>query len=252
MSPAITNDTDLAALNAPTIFIVDENPAVRETLGSLARYAGWQSKIFSSARQFLGCPRQWTPGCAIVNIKLLDLNGLELQRLIADRPEMPIIFLANSGDVRTTVEAMKAGAWEVLTEPFNNSAMLTAIGSAFEHSRAALICDADRQVTRARYNLLTHREREVFDLVVEGMLNKLIGFKLGISEVTVKMHRGNMMRKMKARSLADLIHIATRLALAKDYGGGVRLQSALAHSTVAPWDGFRSPERRINTWQPAQ
>jgi FixJ family two-component response regulator len=199
---------------APTVFVVDDDISVRESLELLIQTAGWQPETFASARAFLAHPRRLAPSCLVLDVGLPDLNGLELQeRIAADRAELPIIFITGRGDVPMTVRAMKAGAVEFLTKPFGDDVLLDAIGQAIERSRAALGQEAEIKVLRDRYASLSRREREVMALVVSGRLNKQVGGDLGISEVTVKAHRGKAMRKMKAGSLADLVTMAARLHL---------------------------------------
>ena len=199
----------------PIVFVVDDDVSVRESLELLIKFAGWQPETFASAEEFLARPRVETPNCLVLDVSLPDLNGLELQKLIAmDRVDMPIIFITGHGDVPMTVQAMKAGAVEFLTKPIDDDALLSAIKSAVKRSAAALDDQAELQALRQRHESLTPREREVMRLVVAGMLNKQIGMKLGISEITVKAHRGKMMQKMKAESLADLVKTAVRLGLA--------------------------------------
>jgi len=196
----------------PVVFVVDDDVSVRESLESLIRCEGWQPKTFVSAQEFLDYPRVLVPSCLVLDVSLPGLNGLDLQRLIAgERRHMPIIFITGYGDVRMTVQAMKAGAVEFLTKPFNDDVLLTAIRTALERSRFALNLEAEMRVLRDCYASLTQRERQVMALVVSGLLNKQIGGELGISEITVKAHRGKVMQKMKADSLADLVKIAARL-----------------------------------------
>jgi FixJ family two-component response regulator len=185
--------------------------SVRESLELLIQFAGWQPETFATAEEFLAHPRVLTPNCLVLDVSLPDLNGLDLQKLVADRIEMPIIFITGYGDVLMTVRAMKAGAVEFLTKPFAEEALLSAIRHAIERSQTALGNEAEIQALRDRYASLTPREREVMALVVSGLLNKQVGFELGISEITVKAHRGRMMLKMKADSLADLVRMAERL-----------------------------------------
>jgi FixJ family two-component response regulator len=199
----------------PIVFVVDDDVSVRESLELLIRFVGWQPETFASAGEFLRHPRTTMPSCLVLDISLPDLNGLELQKLIAsERTDMPIIFITGHGDVPMTVQAMKAGAVEFLTKPFDDEVLLSAIGHAIKRSAAALNEQAEISGLRSNYESLTPRERDVLRLVVAGMLNKQIGIKLGISEITVKAHRGKMMQKMKAESLADLVKTAVRLGLA--------------------------------------
>ena len=196
-----------------TIFVVDDDVSVRESLELLIRAAGWQPETFATAREFLLRPRPSVPCCLVLDVALPGLSGLELQQRLAERTDTPIIFITGHGDVPMTVQAMKAGAVEFLTKPFTNDVLLGAIGSAIERSRTVLRHESDMRVLRTAYALLTPREREVMALVVSGLLNKQVGGELGISEITVKAHRGQMMRKMKADSLPELVTMAARLGL---------------------------------------
>jgi FixJ family two-component response regulator len=199
----------------PIVFVVDDDVSVRESLELLIKFAGWQPEMFASAEEFLARPRTATPSCLILDVSLPALNGLELQKLIgADRVDMPIIFITGHGDVPMTVQAMKAGAVEFLTKPFDDEVLLSAIRHAIKRSTAVLADQAEITALRSSYDSLTPREQDVMRLVVAGMLNKQIGFELGISEITVKAHRGKVMQKMKADSVADLVKTAVRLALA--------------------------------------
>ena len=199
----------------PIVFVVDDDISVRESLESLIRCEGWRPETFASAQAFLNYPRVLIPSCLILDVSLPGLNGLDLQRLVAsERTAMPIIFITGHGDVPMTVQAMKAGAVEFLTKPFNDGVLLTAIRSALERSRVALSREAEIRALRDHYASLSQREREVMVLVVSGLLNKQVGGELGISEITVKAHRGKVMQKMKADSLADLVKMAARLRLA--------------------------------------
>ena len=198
----------------PIVFVVDDDISVRESLEMLIQFAGWQPETFASAEEFLAHPRVLTPNCLVLDVSLPDLNGLDLQKLVADRIEMPIIFITGYGDVPMTVRAMKAGAVEFLTKPLAEEALLGTIRHAIERSQTALGNEAEMQALRGRYASLTPREREVMGLVVSGLLNKQVGFELGISEITVKGHRGRMMLKMKADSVADLVKMAAELCLA--------------------------------------
>jgi FixJ family two-component response regulator len=196
----------------PIVFVVDDDISVRESLELLIRSAGWQPQIFQSARDFLSYPRVLVPNCLVLDIELPGLNGLDLQKLVSvDRTDMPIIFITGYGDVPMTVKAMKAGAVEFLTKPFSEDVLLGAIQNAIDRSHVARGQDAEMQELRDNYGSLSGREREVLALVVTGLLNKQVGFELGISEITVKAHRGRMMRKMKARSLPELVNMAARL-----------------------------------------
>jgi FixJ family two-component response regulator len=196
----------------PTVFIVDDDISVRESLEALIRFEGWQAETFASGQDFLARPRTLSPSCLVLDVSLPDLNGLDLQRVVAaDRSEMPIIFITGHGDVPMTVRAMKAGAVEFLEKPVDCDALLNAIRDALERSFATLDQESEIQSLRERYAALSRREREVMALVVSGLGNKQVGFKLGISEITVKAHRGKVMRKMNVDSLADLVKISVRL-----------------------------------------
>lgn len=196
----------------PIVFIVDDNVSVRESLDLLVRCAGWRSASFASAGEFLAHSRANVPSCLILDVDLPGLSGLELQKRMAmERIEMPIIFLSGYFNVPMTVQAMKAGAQEFLTKPFDDEVLLKAIANGIESSRAALIREAELRELRARHASLTLRERQVLLLVISGLLNKQVGGELGISEITVKAHRGKVMQKMKADSLPDLVRIAARL-----------------------------------------
>jgi len=196
----------------PVVFVVDDDVSVRESLELLIRTAGWVPQTFASAREFLSRAPVPAPGCLVLDVHLPDLNGLDLQeRVAADRNDLPIILITGYGDVPMTVRAMKAGAVEVLTKPFRDDVLLGAIAQAIARSRAALRDEAELRTLRVNYATLSPREREVMALVVSGLLNKQVGGELGISEITVKAHRGRVMRKMKAASLADLVTMAARL-----------------------------------------
>ncbi len=196
------------SLATPIVFVVDDDISVRESLELLIRSEGWQPETFESAQEFLAHPRALVPSCLVLDFSLPGLNGLELQKRVAvERTDMPIIFITGFGDVPMTVQAMKAGAAEFLTKPFGDDVLLSAIRHALGH-------EAEMQVLRDCYASLTPREREVMALVASGLLNKQVGGELGISEITVKAHRGQVMQKMKADSFADLVKKAARLGLA--------------------------------------
>jgi FixJ family two-component response regulator len=197
----------------PIVFVVDDDVSVRESLELLIKSAGWQPETFASAHDFLSRPRPTVPCCLVLDVTLPGLSGLELQQRIAERTDMPIIFITGHGDVPMTVQAMKAGAIEFLTKPFTSDVLLGAMAGAIERSHLALRHESELQVLRSAYASLTPREREVMALVVSGLLNKQVGGELGISEITVKAHRGQMMRKMKADSLPELVTMAARLGL---------------------------------------
>ena len=199
----------------PVVFVVDDDRCARESLELLIRHAGWQPKTFASAEDFLAQPLFFAPSCLLLDVTLPGINGLNLQKRIADRTETPIIFITDDIDVPTTVRAMKAGAVDFLMKPIRTEVLLNAIRYAIDHSRAALQHEARMRALRERYASLSARERDVMALVVTGLLNKQVGGELGISEITVKAHRGNMMRKMSARSLPELVNMAAGLSIAR-------------------------------------
>lgn len=200
--------------STPVVFVVDDDISVRESLELMIRYAGWSCETFASAAEFLAHPRVAAPSCLVLDVHLPDLSGLDLQqRVAADRLDMPIIFITGFGDVPMTVKAMKAGAVEFLTKPFNDDVLLNAIRNCLERSAVAMGREAELKELKSSYASLSRREREVMALVVTGHLNKQVAVELGISEITVKAHRGRVMRKMHADSLAQLVNIASRLHL---------------------------------------
>jgi FixJ family two-component response regulator len=198
----------------PIVFIVDDDVSVRESLELLIRDQKWKPEMFASARDFLDQPRKRVPSCLVLDLSLPGLNGLELQKqLAAEHSDVPIIFISGYGDVPKSVQAMKAGALEFLTKPINDDALVNAIRNALQRSSQTLALNAEMQDLRGRYTSLTSRERQVMALVVSGLLNKQVGGELSISEITVKAHRGQVMQKMKANSLADLVRMAGKLRL---------------------------------------
>ena len=195
----------------PIVFVVDDDVSVRESLELLIRTEGWEAETFASAQEFLARPRPTVPSCLVLDVTLPGLDGLQLQQRLGDRTEMPIIFITGHVDVQMSVRAMKAGAVEFLTKPFQSDVLLDAIRGAIERSHGALQQASELHVLTEAYRSLTQRERQVMALVASGLLNKQVGSELGISEITVKAHRGQVMRKMHASSLADLVTMAARL-----------------------------------------
>jgi FixJ family two-component response regulator len=198
---------------APIVFVVDDDVSVRESLELLIQTEQWRVETFASAKEFLSRPRVEAPSCLVLDLALPDLNGLELQKKLADRNEMPIIFVTGYGDIPATVQAMKAGAVEFLTKPLDEEALLSAIRNAIARSSETLREAEEVKALEQRYGTLSSRERQVMALVASGLLNKQVGGELGISEITVKAHRGRVMEKMKARSLAELVKMNSRLGL---------------------------------------
>jgi FixJ family two-component response regulator len=211
--PGEMNSLPLAT-TSPIVFIVDDDVSVRESLELLVRMENWKPETFASAQEFLNHPRTLGPSCLVLDLSLPGLNGLELQRqLAAEHANMPIIFITGHGDVPKSVQAMKAGALEFLTKPLDSNTLVNAIRKALERSRLALAQDAEMKELKTRYALLTSREHQVMALVVSGLLNKQVGGELGISEITVKAHRRQVMQKMQADSLATLVKQASKLGV---------------------------------------
>lgn len=202
--------------SVPIAFIVGNDKSAYEPLELCISTAGWRSETFASAEDFLAYPRVRIPSCLVLDVPLPGLNSIELQkRIVAERPEVPIIFLTDHADIRMAVAAMKLGALEFLTKPFEAEALLHSIRYAIARSKVALDRESEMHELRADFGSLTRREREVMTLVVSGLMNKQVGGELGISEITVKAHRGNVMRKMKATSFAELVKMAARLRVAR-------------------------------------
>jgi FixJ family two-component response regulator len=193
------------------VFVVDDDISVRESLEMLIETAGWRPLAFASAQEFLSRTRPTVPCCLVLDVRIPGLSGLDLQHQLAARTDMPIIFITGYGDVPTSVRAMKAGAIEFLTKPFDDELLLAAIRNAIDRSAVAQGDESEKDALRRCFESLTPRERDVMKLVVSGLLNKQVGGELGISEITVKAHRGQVMRKMQAGSLPDLVRMARRL-----------------------------------------
>ena len=206
------------------VYVVDDDASVRASLELLIASLGWRPRTFASPEEFLARPRAPAPSCLLLDLHLQELNGLDVQRQLVEHGlDIPIIFISGYGDVPSTVKAMKAGAVEFLTKPLEDAALLSAIEHALERSRSALAQATEIQALHECYASLTLRERQVMALVVSGLLNKQVGGELGISEITVKAHRGQMMRKMKARSLPDLVNMAARLGVPASRTGRERI-----------------------------
>jgi FixJ family two-component response regulator len=216
---------DPAVRSAPVVYVVDDDISVREALEALFSSAGWRTELFSSAKAFLSHHRDTGPSCLVLDLSLPDIYGLDLQmRISADTALMPVVVITAYGDVPQAVRAMKAGAHEFLIKPLDDECLLNAVRQAIERSRAALNEEAENRLLRARLASLSRREREVMSLITRGLLNKQVGAELGISEITVKAHRGRVMRKMQARSLVDLVNMGAKLDLRPADRAGQDLQ----------------------------
>jgi FixJ family two-component response regulator len=198
----------------PTVVVVDDDVSVRESLELLIQNEGWQPALFESAQEFLARLPSVVPSCLILDVNLPDLSGLDIQQRISDaKSSTPIIFITGYGDIPTSVRAMKAGAAEFLTKPLNDEILIAAVRQAVLRSQANLKREGAQRQLQERFDLLSKREREVMNLIVKGLMNKQVGFELGISEITVKAHRGRVMEKMHAATFVDLVNMAGRLGI---------------------------------------
>jgi FixJ family two-component response regulator len=213
-----------------TVYVVDDDPSVRRSLGRLLKLAGFHCETLASAEEFLGKPLPDEPACLVLDVKMPGLGGLDLQQLLLQRGAgLPVIFITGHGDIPMSVRAMKSGAFDFLTKPFHGDALLAAVRQAVANHAATQQAETGLQVFRQRFAALSPRERQVMELVVQGMLNKQAGRQLGVTEKTIKAHRAQVMRKMGARSLPDLVRISERLC-----GSNSSPHGAAAHSVLSP------------------
>ena len=217
----------------PTVFVVDDDASIRDALKNLFRSVGLNVETFGAAQEFLSRERSKGPGCLVLDVRLPGVSGLDVQRQLADaNVQIPIVFITGHGDIQMSVRAMKAGAVEFLTKPFRDQDLLDAVQQAVDRDRATRELQAQAAETRERYESLSPREQEVMGLVVRGLLNKQIAGTLGTSEATVKMHRGHVMRKMQADSLAELIRMAGRLEVSSNPPGQAHVKVPITYPKV--------------------
>jgi FixJ family two-component response regulator len=222
-----------AADVTPIVYIIDDDVSVRESLVLLIRFAGWQPITFGSAREYLSQPQALAPSCLILDVGLPDINGLELQQQLAEGYHPPIIFLTGNGDIPTSVRAIKAGALDFLTKPFRADQLRGLVHAAFAQDCKCRANQMEMEGLRRRFRSLTPREREVLPLVVSGLLNKQAAAHLGISEITLQIHRTNVMRKMAAGSLAELVRMSDALEIPVSYVRRLRSSSSRSGSATA-------------------